>query len=1722
MFNEFQNEFNIYDVFKYSITNQISLNGVDEDGNNIIHYITTQPHNNLTEECKIHIIRTCIQQGIHPDKANKFNKTPLHLACENQFYKLIDFLVNEGADVNFLDNMGSSPLHYLLLGKYSIIEMEPKYDMYIEYNNSTNIENKIIDIRKIIWNNIKNEPLFESLKNTIKLYIDTKYIDEKNKLLENISKISQEDDLNDKLTEILILYKNNLRDKIINDMHLNTKIDIVPHKGDKLSWSPLENDTQLSLITFGNTKKYIKDMFKKAIDNIENFNLEKMAYDDKHDTNIFIKSMAKLLINYIPHNKLDRDDGILKLDDENIDPDDYIEINKLFRHNKALSNASDIIDLEKKTFIKGPRYYTIKLTETTIYDTFKKFKDYNNYNKKLLYCLLYDPSGTYDINQIGENFGEFNTYNDDYNYSANNAHVISILFRHAHEMDFNTSFKDFNYISLRKLVDLNYRLQLLYDNLYFKKWSESINDNIFLIYEMYSELFSKLSHTNLSVPFNLQFLMLIGAIINDDYTYEGIYNIFKPHLLVDMLQNIVIRIPINDEYDHNEFKLLLKKILLFMFNFIEINNIDYLDTLDINHLYDLDNKEDICDLIDNIHIYSITKVYDILNKLYDEMEHKLMRQTFLDIVEIIKIYYKYSFDNNKKYLLDIKISILGMSAIYILQEDRVDYGPDLRDPDRDPDISEFLNKINFIGHSTYMGIIDNDRYLPMKLCELINNKIFTNPSYNLLNIKIEELASFQVAHCLGLRYEGYYEINSGLNSGILHDSEGNKISILGTHDDFDINLAGRKLPQNIIPLPLNYIKTNNPNHISVNLLNNYYKIIDDNIVMPSKLHFVLLYKKKLYDCYNEINKEFQNIKNNIINIRKGSTKNLYKIAEIMRNINSKYSYFAYNFNIIIYYMRNNKDDLVLLLNKNIYEKWDSIVKNITVQVNKLMTTLKNNLENINIYYYTYYYIFEPTNKNKIHIPTFSYYYLDQNIYYYDVKDIQNINILNDDDFTRRDKNPKSNRSLDHVIEIKPIDFRKGFYDTIDLINPYNYEKQKKNKYYIQDKKDYININIMNNDFFIKNVIINILTRNIEIFNTTDDADPNKNEIKTKLTEIIKFKDNTPDIYNSDQQLLINHYKLYADILYETFKTEIKFFISNIILDQSKLQLSNIPILDYNDFNEDNITTRLYSQISSIKKIPITNYFQQNNKNNNYILYDNNFTSTELYKNKKTIYINKEILELLIKNNCNPYQNNFNEISSLKSILEIYYFDIINEFKNLNIKLNSFENNKPYIFIISEHKNNLDKLFMNINTLETFRNTKISNIFNNIHTKLSNEIKLKMRNKELNYVCGSFNMSCYLMLQFLSEELINLNPNYTLDNLKNIIPMIIFNDNIKKNYMYENLHSLKIYKSIKYFYISKLLNDEQIKLDQLNDDLNKYNEIKNSIIHFDKLDNTLVDNQIDEITNNIRVTTEKITDLNTEIKEEYLVDHNYNDKDIIERYQKFIKTNLVNEIWLKMYDTNINDNYNLNILHLLFKQKEYINNINDDESINKLKMIRDVFKNIAMKAEKYFVDDNDEYKKFIVDKLKYMTEIVICRNIEIVIRYVLEKYISNTLYIADLNNNLNSIIEHLLNYKIPKFNKSLLDILYKELSYKFVNLVIRNIDNDKSITDILNDYLELFLLLPFFISESVYNKLKEHMLNIFSDIIEKLILYWHVNCENILKYMINNYRCLEILICLLEE
>ena len=102
-----------HELLQYSLVNQVPLDFINDDGECLIHEVINIDPRKASEHAKLNVIKFLVQNKVNPDKPNKHNQTPLHIACGLQLELIVNYLLSLDVNSNYQDNMGLTPFHYL-------------------------------------------------------------------------------------------------------------------------------------------------------------------------------------------------------------------------------------------------------------------------------------------------------------------------------------------------------------------------------------------------------------------------------------------------------------------------------------------------------------------------------------------------------------------------------------------------------------------------------------------------------------------------------------------------------------------------------------------------------------------------------------------------------------------------------------------------------------------------------------------------------------------------------------------------------------------------------------------------------------------------------------------------------------------------------------------------------------------------------------------------------------------------------------------------------------------------------------------------------------------------------------------------------------------------------------------------------------------------------------------------------------------------------------------------------------------------------------------------------------------------------------------------------------------------------------------------------------------------------------------------------------------------
>lgn len=1822
-----------HELLQYSLVNQIPLDYTNSDGECLIHEVINIDGRKASEHVKLNVIKFLIQNRVNPDKSNKNNQTPLHLACIQQLSVIIEYLLGLGVNPNFQDNMGNTPLHYLLTGLIKIVDTSTDVMDFIPPPKKQNLDliNKTIEIKQLLWKYIEDDkidlPMMKSLYNTIDdvLKVDKDIVDRQLQTNNQIIKLASKTSSEDNSAEIKDLIQ--ITKKIINDKLLRL-FDNLPnlsnfeiHTKTKTSWSPIANSS-LSLISDGNIKSVIKNdmnkISKEIIDIGDNFTEIKLfKYDWEEDgfkqligdfIKYFIKSKTNLYQFDTPNNyycyknEIDSITGLPIL----FEGDEFDKINDSFRHWLALDNASSIIDFDKLKYMGGPRQATIIDDDSWSNINYQLDKIKNNNwkeNQNILSLLSYENLGT-EIDKIDQNFifldnlDVFDTTSDFYNNILNkinqptnpnydikyiNDYCFYLI------MSYTAIFNPNRFDEIKSIKPLGNMTLNFSNNLFAIKWFGIYKKNINLsswIFGMISDINCKFSDSNLKFDISLNHLVTIAGLANNPPNkLVSIINAYKPHLIKHILDN------------ENYMPLKLAKIIITLLNF-NINK-DFMDEIkkDVNTTIititdDTTRADKAKQFINGLNItQELKELGTLLLDWYNYLSEYIKKQTSINFTTDNKLYeqYKNIGDNPENIIIKIILSLNEQSDNKLLNQTIIDLVylvkniNTLNNTNLDGSISKFgnlsvLNWGNIIQFNLFNEINYDENLMPSEYSKL---------NYDMDDISQLGSSHLLISHIFGLHYIGMvYPTNYKLDNSY---KIGDKSFFLSRYKNKSnkeyyhyFRIKDNKIGNGQLPFILNYLKLDNSKNLLPENKYYYYNISDQEFRIPTHNAYVnaLIIKIKYYQTkINELIKKNKSVsvKNIVQEMITGKTNKLNKLYVKIYPKLALYSNILLEFinlysdTIKHYYKDNDFNELnpIKLIDKPI-ENYDYI-------------KLARGLNKINSNYYIYYYLYQPGKL--VGLSRFNYYQIPVNFptkYFYYNGDSKVagdlVNIASDNSQTIPTLDAKILPTNDHVNQSTRLKMlNEGYINNFKIGNYSNilddYTNMKLPTSLGLTKKDFVILkesslppSLFNalGDFY-KYVLIEIVKKilsNIEGGKLTLSTE--EHELWEKSNRLIKSTGIAIDQYD------LTTYSFMMKLIQELIKEQLEIYINRLVIEKYTQFITNnnillkspiiLPVKDmqvnltFSSVKLDTIKKKenlknMFSLVLQPPKLPIDPF----------ILYPNDLSNINKLRSKYGVIINPKIVEIMLKSHSSPYATNAEGYSTIFPIIKNYNYKLIQTLKsNGLIDFRSFSES-PLTFIQQENINNINKILDSIDV----SNVNIKDLLGNIDGYLFNDVKSTITANELFgnnillYLPESFNMSTYLTLQYLSESLdFNSNIDFNIIDFENIIGLInnsnISSSNLNQNFLGKNLKSLNVPDSIEHIIVQELLKEKKIEINQLIDEIksldikddeikkkdialhNKIN-IKSSTLYLDIKNkvtnlNNLIQNL--EIINLTSKTMENISTSNTRI-------------DIISEYETY--NNLDKNIgpmikaWSKLLESTLESNYNLIPIYILDKQKQLITDINPNK-LGDLDKIEKVMRFWNLLAENYFSNkkytENNPTLDFINKLLNYITKMIICNGIELMIRKVLMTWLLNASTTKTYDyDQINNIIQYILDSELTgkTDDKGQPTNMLKEL-YEVVcpNLVKNSAEIFKNKSDeqahyvqntkeILLNYFQLLDLTSW--GSNIPNKIKDifriQVVNYFDTITSKSIGLWFVNVENILKFFINNYRCLKTMIELIK-
>lgn len=1391
------NQMDTQEIKQFSMVNNVPLNVSDTNGENLIHKAINIENILKKEFHRLNIIKFLIQNDVNPDKPNKENQTPLHLACKMQYADIVKYLIETGVNVNYQDNYGSTPFHYALQGQIKLLESDKEIKDFIppQKNVDTKKKEKLLEIKKDIWELIKNNNFIKSIEETINSTIfDDEIKNYSIELYKKIStKITETEEINylKSIKEEFDIFKNKIK-IIVEEKWSNFPLlsDIIIHKKEKHSYDFNGND--LSFLKninvreqiqseIKNNKKKIKEICKEIYTNVINDPFDINAENTKIINNLYLdfykkhpEHFGELIIPILPvpapplpPNETVKVINVPIFDKKFLNDWNNFNETNIFDEN-AVDYADNIIDWDELTFMGGSR-------EINIIYNFNSIKQIFNYLDNIDNLLLF----------ILGNFSN----QDFYNNGLPNLQSIDFLIIHMAYFKIVDDNVDLYENILANINRLSQEQQLFYD-----KWEPLLShkNKASAIYAMFSDYVCLNSPDRLTGDMSCLISIITSALNIEEQTLENaIVTCTKKYFIENLLtQNVN---PVDTTYIKTAINVLLNNDVFYDSNADEYitNEIDFIDAqIDALLSNPLPNHLDTKNILKNLVTLIIEKIKTMTNK-------PLIQDTISLIIYI----------NNY---------CLGKANC-------------------DPNNFEKINDIN----------VSSDSNLESFILELIKGKNYPN-ILSFLYVLIEQEQINERLHMLPLlrgaplwppqpNFNGNVWLNNipGVQDSLINLKKYKESKHLGLHykglipniflkEIFDNTKY--KDNDNKIKIKIGSRAQNDQSNIVINNITQYLPLIGNYINMRAappappaplnefqiKYHTYIKYKYRppIKDIVKNANIYIQNkIKQILSKILYSvvNEQNLYTIIDSNTRLSEAftdiYTYLSFIYDFL--------DDKQIKINI------DNIIKNINEY---------NAYRLLNNYLFT-------NVENKYKIKQFNYYLLpllnnktgSKFIYFKDDDADDETNVINDDFNVQA--NIRNANSYLHIIE-----------NIENNIISFNYDINDNEFVGLQDNKLPPAIIEKLKDFYTYN--IKLLLRNLY---DNDAFRPMLNKIK----EINKYICSENFIEDDN---IMNHF-IMSKIVEELIKEKMKYYIelqtnrilykvikkkdlTRIIDDKDKLILP--PQEFVLNMNKINSTTEISYQFSKV----------ENPELDKFIIYPDEYANTEILKLKYELIIKKDIYDSLLEYNCNPYILDSNNQSPIFLLLKYHIPDVLEDINYLNY--NDFSEVKPHDFLVLELKNHTHKL--------TNGGTKYKDWIENFVLYQKNEIRTlilsnnKFGNNIPLYLDDSFNVITYIANQYLSESIYE-NKDIDIDIQKLIGKKINYEEYLFIN---KKIEKLNVYESLENNILQNIINNNQIEINKLTNTLKKTNTKY-------KIELTAKINKLKEKNNNIRETIKnKIT------------------------------------------------------------------------------------------------------------------------------------------------------------------------------------------------------------------------------------------------------------------------
>jgi hypothetical protein len=509
----------------------------------------------------------------------------------------------------------------------------------------------------------------------------------------------------------------------------------------------------------------------------------------------------------------------------------------------------------------------------------------------------------------------------------------------------------------------------------------------------------------------------------------------------------------------------------------------------------------------------------------------------------------------------------------------------------------------------------------------------------------------------------------------------------------------------------------------------------------------------------------------------------------------------------------------------------------------------------------------------------------------------------------------------------------------------------------------------------------------------------------------------------------------------------------------------------------------------------------------FIIYPDEYANSEILKLKYELIIKKDIYEILLENNSNPYILDSNNQSPIFSLLKNHIPDILKDIKYLNYT--EFTEVNPYNFLLLELNNHTHKLTNDKDEYKDWIENFVSYQKNEVTTLiLSND---KFGNNEPLYLEDSFNVITYITNQYLSESIYE-------DEDEDINILKCEKDKINyKTYLFINtqIDNLEVYKKLENNIAQNIIDNNNIEIEKINNTLKKTNKQYKTILESKKKQ---LDNKNKQYENQIKDSTK-------------YGGTSLDDENILKRYKQ-LQNNILTILLSKFINIDLTNSCDLLTFKIITLEQQILNksleeikstNSSDVTQISNFYKITNKISNIYFTFNKY--TEYNQVLKFSKELLEFMTERFICFPYFMLLNKILTHYFK-TIYVIDNDNDILTKVNYCLTNKILKEdNQSIETILYNHVSKKLVLNAVQIFDNQEEETlfspqstkDIFDTVVNLLTINPSLSipEDSPFFKTTIKEINSYFDtFVNKTILNWLVVIENVFKFNINQGRIIQ--------